>query len=392
MSDKKNSREKWIERLPLFKKEDETRVQKIIHANKLWKGDGFWVRETEKKFLRYLETKRGVFVNSGSTALEIAIQACEFAPGSEIIVPAYSFYATASAVLRSRCVPVFVDILSDTHCISPAAIEKTITAKTVAVIPVHLGGTPCEMNHIMRVAKKHSLIVIEDAAQAFGTKIQYRHAGTIGDVGCFSFQQYKNISSGEGGMIVTRSERLFRKIYELHDCGRRPGKPLHEHYGLGGNYRMTEIQAALLAGQLKRLNKTIVKKSRAVRFLTQTLSKIKHVHALPFPSLSGNVIAWNYFIIRMDHPKVTGPTEKQQFMDLLNKKGLFCYHYPTTLYDLPIFRKSRDSWRKRACPNAEAAAYRQSIFIPQEVLMSERGALEKIPGMIQKAIVEFESR
>ena len=211
------------------------------------------VEKMEKAFCEYLDCKYAIGVSSGTDALLVALMALDIQPGDEVIVPTYSFFATAGVVSRLNAVPVFADIDPVTFNIDPDVIEKRITPKTKAIIPVHLYGQSCEMDKIMDIARKHNLKVVEDGAQAIG--VQYkdgRRVGTIGDIGCYSFFPSKNLGCfGDGGLVVSNDDELGEKLRILRVHG---GKPKYFHKIIGGNFRLDAIQAAVLNVKLPHLD------------------------------------------------------------------------------------------------------------------------------------------
>ena len=211
------------------------------------------VEKMEKDFCSYLKCEHATGVSSGTDALLVALMAIDIKPGDEVIVPAYSFFATAGVVTRLNAIPVFADIDPVTFNINPADFEKKISSKTKAVIPVHLYGQSCDMDAVMEIAKKNNIKVIEDAAQAIG--VQYkdgRYAGTIGDIGCFSFFPSKNLGCfGDGGLVTTNDDELAEKLRILRVHG---GHPKYYHKIIGGNFRLDAIQAAVISVKLPHLN------------------------------------------------------------------------------------------------------------------------------------------
>jgi dTDP-4-amino-4,6-dideoxygalactose transaminase len=207
------------------------------------------VDSMEKVFCDYLNCKHALGVSSGTDALLIALMAIGIQPGDEVIVPTFSFFATAGVISRLNATPVFVDINPVTFNIDPKEFEKKITVKTKAVIPVHLYGQSCEMDEIIRIAKENGLKVIEDGAQAIG--VQYkdgRHVGTIGDIGCFSFFPSKNLGGyGDGGLVISNDDKLAERLKILRVHG---GEPKYYHKIIGGNFRLDAIQAAVLKVKL----------------------------------------------------------------------------------------------------------------------------------------------
>lgn len=210
------------------------------------------VEKMETSFKEYLHCDHAYGVSSGTDALLLALMAIDIQPGDEVIVPAYSFFATAGVVSRMNAVPVFAENDPVTFNIDPSSIEQKITKKTKAVIPVHLYGQSCDMNAVMKIAKQHGLKVIEDAAQAIGTQYKDgRYVGTIGDIGCFSFFPSKNLGCfGDGGLVVTNSESLGKRLKIMRVHG---GEPKYYHKVIGGNFRLDAIQAAVIDVKLPHL-------------------------------------------------------------------------------------------------------------------------------------------
>ncbi len=211
------------------------------------------VTAMEEEFQNYLDVKNAIGVSSGTDALLIALMAIDIQPGDEVIIPTYSFFATAGVVSRMNAVPVLVDSDPVTFNIDPAEIEKKITSKTKAIIPVHLYGQSAEMDQIMEIARKHNIKVIEDGAQAIST--QYKDGkclGTIGDIGCFSFFPSKNLGCfGDGGLVTTNDDELGHKIKLLRNHGM---EPKYHHKIIGGNFRLDALQAAVISIKLPHLN------------------------------------------------------------------------------------------------------------------------------------------
>lgn len=211
------------------------------------------LRLFEKEFSKFCQTKYAVGLNSGTDALFLSLKCLEIKTGDEVIVPAFTFIATSFAVSFTGAKPAFVDIEKDTYNIDPLKIEKAITKKTKAIIPVHLFGLCANMPEILKIAEKYKLAIIEDAAQAHGAEINGKKAGSIGDFGCFSFYPTKNLSAaGDAGMITTNSRKYYNKLLQLRDCGRSKKRYLHSI--IGYNSRLDNIQAALLRIKLRKLN------------------------------------------------------------------------------------------------------------------------------------------
>jgi len=230
------------------------------------------VRQFERNFADYCGVSYGIATTSGTTALHTAISALGIGPGEEVIVPALTFVSTASIVLQQNAVPIFADIKRETFCMSPEDLERKITERTKAVIPVHLFGHPADMGKILEIAKRNNLYVIEDAAQAHGASINGKKVGSFGNFGCFSFFQTKNMTCGEGGMVLTDDNKLYREARLSREHGSpESDKGWYFYDRLGFNYNMTEIQAAIGLVQLKKLDRMNEKRKENAQVYTERL-------------------------------------------------------------------------------------------------------------------------
>jgi perosamine synthetase len=227
-------------------------------------SSGKYIADFEDQFARFCGCPHGVATSNGTTALHLALLACGVGPGDEVIVPDLTFAATANVVFHAGAKPVIVDIEEESWCIDPQEIEKAITPRTRAIIPVHLYGQPCDMGKIMAIARKHKLFVIEDCAEAHGARFEGKRVGSFGDVGCFSFFGNKVITTGEGGMCVTNSSELNDRMRILRDHGMSRTKK-YWHDVIGFNYRMTNLQAAIGLAQLERID-SILKQRQDVEY------------------------------------------------------------------------------------------------------------------------------
>jgi len=249
-----------------LKKELDDAIIKVAESQHFILGPE--VTSMEKNFCSYLGCKHSLGVSSGTDALLLALMAIDIKPGDEVIVPTYSFFATAGVVSRLFAVPVFVENDPVTFNIDPKDFERKITPKTKAVIPVHLYGQSADMDDIMKIAKAHNLIVIEDAAQAIGTQYKDgRFVGTIGDIGCFSFFPSKNLGCyGDGGLVTTNNDELAKilSIKRVHG-----GEPKYYHKVIGGNFRIDALQAAVLKVKLPHLDKWSEKRRQNANRYTQ---------------------------------------------------------------------------------------------------------------------------
>jgi L-glutamine:2-deoxy-scyllo-inosose/3-amino-2,3-dideoxy-scyllo-inosose aminotransferase len=255
---RKNPWPKW----PMWDQREEKALLDVLHSG-VWSYNGPKEKRFNESFAKFTGTKYAVTMANGTVTLQLALEACGVGYGDEVIVPGLTWQATAAAALDINAVPVLVDVTEDTWCIDPARVEEAITPRTKAIIPVHLYGSFADMDAILRIARKHKLRVIEDCAHKHGGEWKGRKAGSIGDIGSFSFQLSKLMTAGEGGALITSDPELYERLDALRNCGRRPERDTARKaegiYGSegdflqSGNYRITDFQAALLTEALRRL-------------------------------------------------------------------------------------------------------------------------------------------
>jgi len=259
---------------PMWNETDIGAVNEVVCSGEWeWRG-GSKVVEFEKRFAEFQHAGIALTCTNGSTALETVLEALGIGEGDEVIVPDYTFMATAAAPLRRGAGIRLVDVDPGTFCIDTQLIEPAITGKTKAIIPVHFGGHPCDMDQIMVLANEHGLFVIEDCAHAHGAQWQGRHVGTFGNAGMFSFQASKTLSCGEGGAIVSNDANLMTVCRSLLDAGRVVGESVYHHELAGTNHRMNELTAALLVAQLGRLEDQCRQHDENGKLLTDLLAQI----------------------------------------------------------------------------------------------------------------------
>jgi dTDP-4-amino-4,6-dideoxygalactose transaminase len=249
----------------------------VLESRRWWATQGTKVREFERAWGELHGTDAAVAVTNGSHAIDTALLGLGIGAGDEVIVPAWTFVATAASVLMVGANPVLVDVDPATGCIDVDAVEAAITERTAAVIPVHLAGHPADMDRLVDVVRRRGLALVEDCAHAHGSRWRGQMVGTFGDAGTYSFQASKLMTSGEGGAVIARDQDVLARIRSFSDCGRRPGEWYYSHYVLGGNFRMTEWQGAVLLAQLGRFEQQAATRDRNSAMLDEELARIPGV-------------------------------------------------------------------------------------------------------------------
>lgn len=293
---------------------------------------GRFIPQFEEGFARFCGSKHGVAVMNGTAALQLALAALGIKGGDEVIVPDLTFVATANAVRYMGAKPVFVDSEPATWSIDPARAEAAVTKKTKAIIPVHLYGHPCDMDAIMQIAKKHSLFVIEDAAEAHGAEYKSRKVGSIGDVGCFSFYGNKIITTGEGGMCITNNSKLAERMHFLKDHAMRPERR-YWHPELGYNLRMTNIQAAIGVAQLEQISKFLTLKIKHAQLYRSLLQNVKGLAMQPQMPWARSVY-WMHSLL-VDEKEFG--CSRDELMQKLKEKGIDSRPFFYPMHQLPMY-------------------------------------------------------
>ena len=263
---------------PLLGEEERRAVSEVLESGIIASGPR--VEKFEKQFSEFVQTKYAIATTSGTTALHLALLSMGVKKGDEVIVPSFSFIATANTILFCNATPVFCDVDIRTFNIDVQRIENFISEKTRAIMPVHLYGQPADMKPILEIADKHGIFVIGDAAQAHGAKLDNKIVGSFGDVECFSFYPTKNMTTGEGGMITTNNEELAEKAYSIRNHGRQKTKWGYEHGRLGYNYRMTDVAAAIGIEQLKKIGRFTEKRRENAKYFDQNLVEVETPYVL----------------------------------------------------------------------------------------------------------------
>ncbi len=340
-------------------------------------------------FAQHQTARYGICTASGTTALEVALKAAGVGPGDEVIMPALTFVATAAAPMYMGAVPVFVDIDPETWCIDPGLADAAVTERTRAILPVHRGSRIADMDAITDIARRHGLRVIEDCSHMHGGFWQGRGVGSIGDLGCFSFQNSKLMTAGEGGIILTNDEELDRRCHAYVDCGRlRPSdKPAESQGVFGWNYRITEFQAAVLRVQLLRLPEQVAVREANKRRLTERLDQIEGVSTLRQDERVTQPSGYGFYF--RYHAEAFNGVPRDKLIAALWHEGIPC---SGAFYE-PVYKDSLFAWRDTgidagysnlSCPNAERAAYEQSVWLSHELFLGTEADVDDIATAIEK--------
>lgn len=343
-----------------------------------------------EQYAQYSGTNYALFMPHGtdsiSAALAGALDLDGFSDGGEVIVPNYTFVATASAVLERRCTVAFVDVCPDTFTIDTKAVETAISPETRAILPVHLGGHSADMGALQEIAQRHQLKIIEDCAQAHGAEYQTKKVGSLSDVGAFSFQASKNLTSGEGGMVTTDDKDIHDRVCAFMNVGRAPGGARWEYPRLGWNYRPSEYLAAILSVRLELLETQTDLRNRNAAYLSNALETIPGITP---PKLATWVTKHGYHLYCMKYsPAGFGGKSRQEFVNALSGEGIPCsIGYRSPLSEEPgmahVAQKYPHLVRSLPCPNAELVC-EQSVWLFQNLLLSSESDMDQVVDAITK--------
>lgn len=342
---------------------DENDIQSVVEVLKSdFLTTGPAIADFEKKVADYTRAKYAVAISNGTAALHAACFAAGIGEGDEVITTPITFAASSNCVLYMGGTPVFADIDMKTYNISPEDIEKKITSKTKAIIPVHFTGQPCDMDKIHEIAKKHNLIVIEDGAHALGAVYKGRKIGGISDMTTFSFHPVKHITTGEGGMIMTNDEKLYEKLklFRAHGITREyelltknDGPWYYEQQELGYNYRITDIQCALGCSQMDKLDMFLEKRRAIANKYNEAFADNKNI-VIPYQDNSG-INAFHLYVIWVK------PEIRKELFIKLRESGIGVNVHYIPVYSHPYYRKN--GYENVKCPNAERY-YSGAISLP----------------------------
>jgi perosamine synthetase len=339
---------------PLLDEEEIEAVAQVLRSGVLTSRaqSGSMVGKFEKAFAHFVEAKHAFAVNSGTAALHLSLLASRVGHGDEVIVPSFSFVATAETVVLAGAKPVFADIDPESYNIDPETIRKAITKRTKAIVPVDIFGLPADTKPIREIADEHGLTVVEDAAQAHGARYRGKPAGSFADLACWSFYASKNMTTGEGGMITTDSDEFAERLLYMRTHGETG-----EYFAtmIGGNFRMPEVEAAIGRVQLRKLPLFLKMRRRNAEGL---LSRLEGLNWLQLPAVPrGYEHSWYLFTIRL---READAKRRDRIVIELRERGIGAtVYYPTPIHDMPFYR----GFCRQRLPNTEKAA-KQVLSLP----------------------------
>ncbi|MAU72295.1 MAG: L-glutamine:2-deoxy-scyllo-inosose aminotransferase [Pseudozobellia sp.] len=400
----KNPWPKW----PVWGKEEEVALLEVLNSG-VWSYNGPKETEFNKRFAEFTGTDYNICTVNGTVTLQIALEALEIGLGDEVIIPGLTWQATAATVIDVNATPVIVDVLEDTWCIDPEAIKRAITPKTKAIVPVHLYGAFADMDAILKIAKEHDLYIIEDCAHKHGGEWKGKKAGSIGDIGSFSFQLSKHLTAGEGGAVTTNNPKLAERLDALRNCGRRPEGSLNSgdkgigDYGDDGNFlqsgnlRITEFQAAILLEGLKRLPDQNRNRDNNGGYLNDLLSKIPGLTPLK-RDIRETKKAYFNFAFRYNKKAFKNlPINKfrealQAELNIvvdacyepLNNCSLYVPHTKPARHKLNDAYWSAIDPKKISLPVCERLFEHESVCLHHKILMGDKSDMDLIANAIEK--------
>jgi len=340
---------------------------------RLWSEEECEAAKFEAEWARYHDAKHCVAVANGTVALMCAFRALGVWHGDEVIVPAITFVATADAVALCGAIPVFVDIDPETYQIDPAAVESAITDRTKAICIVHYAGYPADIDRIRDISERTGIPVVEDCAHAHGTAWRGRKVGSHITIGCFSFQQSKSLTAGEGGAVVTDSQELADRVWSVHNVGRTRDSARYTHTNLGGNFRISEWQAAILRCQLARLQEQSERRMKSAAIIFEGLSQIEGLSVLKQDSRITQR-GFYFYIIRYDSTQ-WGGIHRDVFIKALQAEGIPCgVAYGCPVYKNPSYAQGNVPHRVMDCPNAERITAEEQVATWNHLLLDARNA------------------
>jgi len=389
----------WLE-WPVWNSDAEQPMLDVLRSGNWFRMRGTKVDEFEEAYAKLIGAKRALATASGTTALETALHVMDVDAGDEVIVSPYTFIATYNVVFNQKALPVFADTDQETFLIDPNKIEEKISDRTKAILPVHIFGLPADMNRIMAIAKQHNLFVVEDACQAWLAEYEDKKVGTIGDLGCFSFQNSKNLPSGEGGAVTGNDDKLMDLCHSYHNCGRPYGPSASEFAGypfLGGNKRMMEFQGVILLSQMERVQKDFDTRLENALYLDSKLKDIPGI--IPYKLTEGATkSAYHIYPFRYKKEHFDG-LPRAKFLKALEAEGIPCSSGYEAQYNDGFMEQVLSSrGYKRLFSEQRLKRYREelhelpendqltqeAVWFFQNMLLAERRDMDDIINAVRK--------
>ena len=384
----KKTKQKAFPLWPQFDAREGKAVQEVLESRVWWRTPGTKTLQFEKEFARFHGAKHGIAVTNGTAALEVTMSGIGIVPGDEVIVPDFTFVATAGAVLYAGALPVTVDVSPETYCIDVNLAEAAITSRTKAIIAVHMGGHPADLDALGALAKRKGIALIEDSSHAHASEWKGKKIGAHGTAGTFSFQSSKLMTAGEGGIIITNDDVFEKQARSVHDCGRMPGEWFYSHFINGSNYRLSEWQGAVLSAQLTRLNEQTQRRHQNSRLLDKWLSQIPGItpQALDARCTRNGQYAYIFHV----NAKEFAGAGTERLSQAMNAEGIPNQASYPPVHALDLFQNGE--YRKRLCgsqakeahaflqaryPHTHRAAY-ETIWIPQPALLGDEEDMHEI--------------
>lgn len=379
---------------PQYDESERRALMEVLESRVWWRTPGTKTLEFEKAFAAYHGARHGLAVTNGTAALEVTMAALDIGPGDEVIVPNFTFVATASAVLFANALPVLVEVDPETYCLDPALTEAAITPRTKAIIAVHMGGHPADLDRLQEIAKRHGIHLVEDSAHAHASEWRGRKIGTFGAAATFSFQASKLMTAGEGGIIISNDDAFERQARSVHDCGRMPGEWFYSHFIYGSNYRLSEWQGAVLNVQLGRLEQQTLHRHRNGRLLDQLFAQIPGITPQKCDSRCTRNGQYAY-IFHVDSKQFAG-ISTENFIAALNAEGVPTQASYPPLHELACFTSGEyrkclsgaqatesHNFLKQPFPITQRAAW-ETVWIPQFALLGDEQDMNEIAGAVSK--------
>lgn len=379
---------------PHYDSNEDRALKEVLESRVWWRTPGTKTLEFEKSFAKFHGARHGIAVTNGTAALEVTIAALGINAGDEVIVPNFTFVATASAVLFANALPVLVDVDPETYCIDPDLVEDAITSKTKAIIAVHMGGHPADLDRLKKIASRKRLALIEDSAHAHASEWRGQRVGTFGVAGTFSFQASKLVTAGEGGMIISNNDKFEVQARSVHDCGRMPGEWFYSHFIYGSNYRLSEWQGAILQVQLGRLDQQTKRRHHNARLLDRLLQAIPGITPQKLDDRCTRNGQYAY-IFHVNKKEFAG-LSTERFIEALNAEGIPHQASYPPLHQLDMFRngeyrkrlsgkqaKEKHKFLKAKFPVTQRAAW-ETVWLPQPVLLGDEEDMHEIAAAVTK--------